>query len=97
MATDAFVAAVGAEMERIVNSPPDAARLGLAADIVRGWQGHFLRDSPSAMAGKIRDVASNNKIPLDAYEPDRVSEAAEMILSTVDAFYRRTVAPRTMS
>jgi hypothetical protein len=97
MAADRFVAAVASEMNRILNSPGDAARLGLAPDIVRGWQGYFLHESPSAMADKIRKVALDNKIALDAYEPDRARQAAEMILSTVDAFYRRMVAPRTMS
>ena len=97
MASDLFVASVAQEMQRILNSPDECSRLGLAPDIVRGWRRYFVQDSAEAMIEKIKTVARDNGIQLDNYEPHATSGAAEMILSTVDAFYRKTVAPRTLT
>jgi hypothetical protein len=96
VASDQFVAAVAAEMQRILNGP-DAARLGLAADIVDDCQGYFSRHSAAAMVEKIKSVGRDNGINLDNYEPFYARGAAEMILSMVDRSYRRALAPKTMT
>jgi len=98
MASHLFIASVAGEMQRILNSSDECSRLGLAPDIVQGWRRYFVQHSAEEMIEKITTVARDNGVQLDNYESHSApAAAAEMILSAVDAFYRKTVAPRTMT
>jgi hypothetical protein len=69
MASDQFVAAVATEIERIVNSANECGRLGLAADLMRTWQGYVSQHSAAAMLEKVIAGARDNEIQLNNYEP----------------------------
>jgi hypothetical protein len=95
-ASDDFLRAVVAALARILDCEEDVARLGLTADIAGGWRSYFANYGEAEMMRRVRQAASDNKVPLDSYENDkskslseRAQAAAEMFIGTVDGFYRR--------
>lgn len=92
MTSDDFAKAVVAALARILGSNDDLVRLNLSVDIVNGWRGFLDSKNESQMVALVREVATNSKITLDDYERRQDPQtAAEMILYTVDGFYRKSV------
>ncbi|MFZ0694948.1 MAG: hypothetical protein WAN51_12525 [Alphaproteobacteria bacterium] len=96
MANLKFTKAVTVAMGQALGSDEAIKRLDLSADIVNGWRNYFDRKTPKKMVELVQQVAKDNKIDLATYEADtslseveRVIAAAEMVLCTVDGFYRK--------